>query len=211
MLSDAEVEVTGIDAFFREEAISDIVFERMQGKSWKESCPLQRSELRYLKMLHRNADARPQVGEMVVNAAIADKVLEIFRQLYENGYRIERMVLIDDFDADDTRAMRANNTSCFNFRYMSGSTTRLSRHAQGLAIDINPLYNPYVCKRTDGSWHIEPAEGSRYAFQRDRRTDIPYKIDRNDLAYQLFIAAGFRWGGSWQRVKDYQHFEVAVY
>ena len=208
MLSDAEVAVTGIDTYFREEPISDVVFARMQGKSWKDDCPLQRSELKYLKMLHRNADGHPQLGEMVVNAAIADKVLEIFRQLYEKDYRIERMVLIDDFDADDTKAMRANNTSCFNFRYMSGSTTRLSKHAQGLAIDINPLYNPYVRQRADGSWRIEPVEGEPYALHRDQRTDIPYKIDRNDFVYRLFIAAGFRWGGSWSRVKDYQHFEI---
>ena len=63
-------------------------------KSWKENCPLNRSELRYLKVLHRNDDGKPQRGEMVVNVAIADKVLTIFRQLYTAGYRIERMVLL---------------------------------------------------------------------------------------------------------------------
>ena len=82
--------------------------------------------------------------------------------------------------------MRANNTSCFNFRFQTGSTTRISKHGMGLAIDINPLYNPYVRRRRDGTFHVEPSEGRPYAFDRARRSDIPYKIDRNDEAYRLF-------------------------
>lgn len=175
---------------------------------WKENCPLNRSELRYLKVLHRNDDGKPQRGEMVVNVAIADKVLTIFRQLYTAGYRIERMVLIDNFDADDETSMRANNSSSFNFRFMTGSTTKISKHGLGLAIDINTLYNPYVKQKSDGTWHIEPATGEEYAFNRDNRTDIPYKIDHEDLAYKLFTAAGFECGGDWTSLKDYQHFEI---
>ena len=208
IVDENEVAATGISNWFKAEEISDEIFNRMWLKSWKENCPLDRSELRYLKVLHRNADGNPQRGEMVVNAAIADKMLTIFRQLYEAGYRIERMVLIDNYDADDESSMRANNSSSFNFRFMTGSTTKISKHGLGLAIDINTLYNPYVKEKADGSWHIEPATGEPYAFDRDNRTDIPYKIDHNDLAYRLFTEAGFEWGGDWISLKDYQHFEI---
>ena len=208
IVDENEVAATGVSNWFRAEEISDEVFSRMWLKSWKENCPLDRSELRYLKVLHRNADGKPQRGEMVVNAAIADKVLTIFMQLYEAGYRIERMVLIDNFDADDESSMRANNSSSFNFRFMTGSTTKISKHGLGLAIDINTLYNPYVKQKSDGTWHIEPATREEYAFNRDNRTDIPYKIDHEDLAYKLFTAAGFEWGGDWTSLKDYQHFEI---
>ena len=208
LVSEADVERSGVDAWFRSETISDQIFSRMWLKSWKEDCPLNRSELRYLKVLHRNADGNPQRGEMVVNAAIADKAIDIFRQLYLADYRIERMVLIDNYDADDESSMRANNSSSFNFRFMTGSTTKISKHVLGLAIDINTLYNPYVKEKADGSWHIEPATGEPYAFDRDNRTDIPYKIDHNDLAYRLFTEAGFEWGGDWISLKDYQHFEI---
>ena len=201
------VAAAGLDRCFVSEPVSDAVFARMQGRSWPANCPLKRSGLRYLRLLHRNAGGRPQMGEMVVNASIATKVVAIFRRLYELGYRIERMVLIDEYGADDETAMRANNTSCFNFRFQTGSTTRISKHGMGLAIDINPLYNPYVRRRRDGTFHVEPSEGRPYAFDRARRSDIPYKIDRNDEAYRLFTAAGFRWGGAWRSVKDYQHFE----
>ena len=208
LVSEADVERSGVDAWFRSETISDQIFSRMWLKSWKEDCPLNRSELRYLKVLHRNADGNPQRGEMVVNAAIADKAIDIFRQLYLADYRIERMVLIDNYDADDESSMRANSSSSFNFRFMPGSTTKISKHGLGLAIDINTLYNPYVKEKADGSWHIEPATGEPYAFDRDNRTDIPYKIDHNDLAYRLFTEAGFEWGGDWISLKDYQHFEI---
>lgn len=208
IVDENEVAATGISNWFKVEEISDEIFSRMWLKSWKENCPLNRPELRYLKVLHRNANGNPQRGEMVVNAAIADKVLAIFMQLYEAGYRIERMVLIDNFNADDETSMRANNSSSFNFRFMTGSTTKISKHGLGLAIDINTLYNPYVKQKSDGTWHIEPSTGEEYAFNRDNRTDIPYKIDHEDLAYKLFTAAGFEWGGDWTSLKDYQHFEI---
>lgn len=207
VVAEADVRSAGIGEWFCSEPISDAVFRRMAGKSWKKDCPLKRSDFRYLRMLHRNAAGMSQRGEMVVNARIADKVLSIFRQLYEADYRIECMVLIDDYDADDEKSMRANNTSAFNFRYKTGSKTEVSRHGMGLAIDLNTLYNPYVKRLPDGSWRIVPAAGRKYAFDRDKRHDIPYKIDRNDLVCRLFRNAGFRWGGSWRSLKDYQHFE----
>lgn len=207
-VSAAELHGGCTDDFFVAEEISDEVFDRMWLKSWKADCPLERSDLRYLRMLHCNADGVPQRGEMVVNAAIADKVLSIFRSLYESGYRIGRMVLIDDYDADDEKSMEANNTSAFNFRYMTGSRSKISKHGLGLAVDINSLYNPYVKRKSDGTWHIEPAAGVSYAHDRDSRTDIPYKIDHDDLAFRLFTEAGFKWGGDWKSLKDYQHFEI---
>ncbi len=208
VLNEAEIELSGgLDALFKFEEIDDNLFSRMWQKSWEEDCPLDRSELRYLKVLHRNADGKPQRGEMVVNAAIADKVTGIFRQLYNAGYRIERMVLVDNYDAEDEASMRANNSSSFNFRFISG-TTKISKHGYGLAIDINPLYNPFVLRQDDGSWHIEPVTGEAYAFDREVREDIPYKIDHNDSAYKLFTEAGFEWGGDWTTRKDYQHFEI---
>ena len=207
-VGDDEVTRTGLDRWFVSEPISDEVFSRMWLKSWKADCPLQRSDLRYLKILHRNARGEAQRGEMVVNASIADKVLEIFRKLYQAGYRIERMELIDNYDADDEKSMRANNSSAFNFRFMTGSKTRISKHGLGLAIDLNTLYNPYVKQKKDGSWHIEPSAARPYAFDRDSRNDIPYRIDHNDLAYRLFTEAGFVWGGDWHSLKDYQHFET---
>lgn len=207
IVSEAEIKERSTDLWFRSEEISDKVFARMWQKSWKENCTLRRSDLRYLKILHRNADGKSQRGEMVVNTSIANKVLRIFRKLYDAGYRIERMELIDNYDADDEKATMANNTSAFNFRFMTGSTTKVSKHGLGLAIDINPLYNPYVKRKADGTWHIEPYTAKKYAFDRQKRKDIPCKISHTDTAYRLLSEEGFRWGGDWRTLKDYQHFE----
>lgn len=207
VVSEAELKGTPAEMWFRAEEISDEVFARMWLRSWKRECPLRRSDLRYLKMLYCNADGKPQRGEMVVSVSIAEKVLRIFRRLYEAGYRIERMELIDNYMADDETAMRANNSSAFNFRFMTGSTIKVSKHGLGLAIDINPLYNPYVKRKANGMWHIEPSTAKPYAFDRDRREDIPCKISHEDLAYKLFKEEGFEWGGDWNSLKDYQHFE----
>ena len=226
VISEQDVARLGLDSCFTMSPIGDGLFRRMQdGGTWKPNTPASlRGQLRYLRMLHRNADGRPQMGEMVVNERIAARVLRIFRQLYEADYRIERMVLMDEYQADDETAMRHNNTSSFNFRFMANSTTRISKHGAGLAIDINPLYNPFVLvlgmsnaqlrrldyghRKRGVTYDFEPATGEPYAFERSKRTDIPMKIDRTDLAYKLFTAEGFAWGGDWSTRKDYQHFEV---
>ena len=134
---------------------------------------------------------------------IANDLKEIFQELYRNKYPIERMRLIDDYDADDERSMQDNNTSCFNFRAIAGSK-KLSKHSRGLAIDINPLYNPCVKRRADGTLSVQPATARQYA---NRNKKWRYKIDKDDLCHQLFTKHGFKWGGSWRSVKDYQHFE----
>ena len=114
--------------------------------------------------------------------------------------------MIDEYDGDDLASMEDNNTSCFNYRPVEG-TSSLSKHALGLAIDINPFYNPYITYNKDGSEKISPANASVYA---DRTASFPYKIDENDLCYQLFKEHGFTWGGHWNSCKDYQHFQKVV-
>ena len=190
------------DAFYIA-PISDELFARIYGKSFKENCTVPREDLRYLHVLHVDLDGMEHEGEMIVNYHIAEDVLEILRQLYEAKYPIERMRLVDEYDADDELSMEDNNSSSFNFRFIS-HTTRVSKHGLGLAVDINTLYNPYT-KIVDGVRIIEPITGEPYL---DREADFPYKIDHEDLCYRLFIEHGFEWGGDWEDRKDYQHFEI---
>ena len=162
-----------------------------------------RNDLRYVRALHWDYDGKTHLGEMVCNKRIARRVVLILRTLYENRYPIERMVLPDEYDADDERQMRDNNTSCFCYRAVAGGS-KLSKHARGLAIDINPLYNPYYKDRKNGTRFVQPATAREYC---DRKRRFRYKIVRNDLCYRLFTEQGFAWGGSWKSCKDFQHFE----
>jgi len=201
----ADAEAYGLGRCFVAEEISDSVFARMWKKSFKENCTIHRSELRYIKVLHYTLEGNIKLGEMVCNQAIASDLVDIFRQLFEAKYPIERMVLVDNYAAQDEASMEANNSSCFNFRPITGGR-RLSKHSQGRAVDINPFYNPYVKIRTNGTLYVEPRNATPYAA---RNQAFRYKIDHNDLCYKLFIQHGFTWGGDWKRVKDYQHFEKA--
>lgn len=182
--------------------IPDDIFAKMQGKSYKEDCTVPREDLRYVHVRHMGFDGEVKDGELVVNKAIADDVLAIFEELYKADYPIEKVRLVDEYDADDEASMSDNNSSAFNFRFIS-HTTRISKHGLGMAVDINTRYNPYV-KTVDGKLSIEPANGADYV---DRSKDFPHKIDHEDLCYKLFKEHGFTWGGDWTHSKDYQHFE----
>ena len=183
---------------FSSAPLPDSVFARMTGVSFPEGAAVPREELCYLRLSYYDFDGCEKVGEMVCHREIAQDLVEIFRALYEARYPIRSIRLIDDFGGDDEASMRADNTSCFNYRAKTGMRS-LSKHAFGLAVDVNPLENPYV--RPSG---VRPAEASPYA---DRMKEFAHKIDRNDLCYKLFREHGFSWGGDWRSVKDYQHFE----
>ena len=193
----------GIDKCFAAEPIPDGVWQRMQGKTYKENPYIGRDDLRHIRALHWDYDNQMHVGEMIVNKQIAECVARILRQLFDAKYPIQRMLLPDVYDADDETQMRDNNSSCFCYRVIAGST-KLSKHARGLAIDINTLYNPYYKDRNDGTRFIQPATAADYC---DRTWDFPYKIDHDDLCFRLFTEAGFEWGGDWTSCKDFQHFE----
>ncbi|MBR6319427.1 MAG: M15 family metallopeptidase [Prevotella sp.] len=194
----------GVDRCFAAEPIPDGVWQRMQGKTYKENPYIGRNDLRHIRALHWDYDNQIHVGEMICNAQIADRVARILRQLFDAKYPIQRMLLPDVYDADDETQMRHNNSSSFCFRAIAGST-KLSKHARGLAIDINTLYNPYYKDRADGTRFIQPATAEAYC---DRTKSFRYKIDHDDLCFRLFTEAGFEWGGDWTSCKDFQHFEL---
>lgn len=192
-------EISNMDALFYSEEIPDSVFARMDGVSFGEGCIVSREDLRYVRVLHIGFDEKTHIGELVCNQALADDFVSVFKELYEESYLIEKMLLVDEYDGDDEKSMEDNNTSCFNFRPVPGSD-HLSQHAYGRAIDVNPLYNPYIT--ADG---YTPVNAGAYT---DRSENTPHKIDEGDLCYQVFTEHGFFWGGNWNSVKDYQHFQM---
>jgi hypothetical protein len=201
------LDTTGVDqevleSLFYAEEISEEVKERINGKSYGEECDVPYSELRYIRVLHTGFDGQTHIGELIVNNDIAMDIIEIFKELYEVSYPVERMVLVDEYEADDNTSMEANNSSAFNYRRIDRST-RLSEHSYGRAIDINPLYNPYV-RVINGETVVLPEGGSAYT---DRDQECPYYIKEGDPCWAAFVKRGFTWGGDWENHKDYQHFQ----
>lgn len=181
--------------------IDDITYNRIKDQSFKDNHKISRDDLRYLNISYWGFDDKRHEGEMIVHREVADDVIAIFKTLYDHKYPIAKMVLVDEYKADDNLSMADNNTSAFNYRVISG-TTKLSNHAYGLAIDINPIQNPYV-KGTI----IEPSEGSNYLDRNIYQTGM---ILKDDVCYEAFTSKGWSWGGEWRSIKDYQHFEIYI-
>jgi hypothetical protein len=174
---------------------------RMRGSSHRAGCPVPLSDLRHLTMTYRGFGGVARTGEMVVHRRFARDVTEVFGRLYDVGYPIARMRLVDEYGGDDDASMAANNTSGYNCRRVAGQTN-WSDHALGAAIDINPVQNPYV---RPGS--IDPPAGRRFAqIDRGRSAPVPTGVIRqDDLLVREFARIGWQWGGDWISSKDYQH------
>jgi D-alanyl-D-alanine carboxypeptidase-like protein len=174
---------------------------RMIGVSWKPGCPVPIDDLRIIDMNFIGFDgAVHSGGQLMVHRLVAPQVVEAFRVLFENGFPIRRMELIENYGGSDDASMAADNTSAFNCRPITGTTDRFSIHSYGQAIDINTVENPYV----RGSTVLPPA-GVDYLDRTDVR---PGMITKNDVVEKAFREQKFFWGGDFNSLKDYQHFET---
>ncbi len=180
--------------------IDDDLAARMT-TSWREGCPVALSDLRYVLVSHWDSAGEVRIGELVVAAAWAEELVQVFGDLFEAGFPIQQMRLIDDFAGSDPASMVANNTSAFNCREVAYRPGVWSNHASGTAIDVNPRVNPYV----DGDF-IDPPEGAPYI---DRSVEVAGGIYPGDAVTQAFGAIGWEWGGDWSGAADYQHFSAA--
>lgn len=134
------IETEDAESGFYCTALTEDIKARITGSSYPDTQePLQISyeELSYVHVLHYDFEGQIQEGELICNQAVAQDLVEIFYELYESQYPIEKIRLIDEYSADDEASMADNNTSCFNYRTVPGST-KLSNHSYGFAIDINP-------------------------------------------------------------------------
>ncbi len=188
--------------------ISPKVFERINGRSWLPVCP-PLEDLRYLRLSHWGYDNEIHLGEMIVHKDVTLDVIEIFKELFENHFPIERINLIDDYFEEgkgrnkiDDASMADNNTSAFFFRLIGG-TDIVSEHGLGTAIDINPRLNPYYNVITG---YFSPSNAQEFLDR--ERIDVPGMITKESICYKAFIKRGWKWGGNWKNVKDYQHFCV---
>ena len=198
-----EVETNVSEIIFESYEIPDYIVTKMIGNSMPISNmeKIDIRDLAYLQVTYWGFDEKSHIGEMIVNKKIAQEVLDIFKEVYENKYHIEKIRLIDEYGANDEESMQDNNTSAFCYRVVKNSK-KLSNHSLGIAIDINPLYNPYI----DGK-RIEPANAGIY---KDRNINVKGIIRKGDTLYNAFIKRGWKWGGNWKTKKDYQHFEKDI-
>lgn len=181
--------------------ISPHLKERMTGKSWHRGCPVPIRRLRLIHASYHGFDGEDHIGKLVAHKNAVKALVRSLRSMYRKGFKIRKMFLVDRYEGNDRRSMRADNTSAFNCRRVSG-TDRWSEHAYGRAIDINPVENPYIA--SDG--RVSPRRGAPYA---DRSQHKKGMIHRGSSTVRAFARVGWGWGGKWNSSKDYQHFSAS--
>jgi hypothetical protein len=168
--------------------------------SWHLGCPVAPAGLRLVTMTYRGFDHRVHTGGLVVNAAVTGKMILVFRKLFAMHYPIRKMVPVDTYHGSDFASIQADNTSSFNCRDATGSSS-WSEHAYGLAVDLNPCENPYVA--ADG---YEAHQHCRQYV--DRSLQDRGMIHAGDRVVRAFAWVGWGWGGVWPGARDYQHFSA---
>lgn len=168
--------------------------EALRGSSIPSSV---KNKLDLVSLKYYGFDGKLHQGQIIVNKEIANDIVEIFKVIEEVKFPVEKVVPIVEYNWSDEKSMNDNNTSSFNYRFISGSRI-LSMHANGLAIDINPKQNPYVKNGTS-----IPA-GSEYKLKNMGTIEPDSKI------VKAFKERGWTWGGDWKSLKDYQHFQKNI-
>ena len=181
--------------------VDEETWASMIGVSWKPGCPVPIDDLRIIEMNHWGFDGEVhEGGQLMVHRLVAEDVVTAFGELFAARFPIRRMQLIEAYGGSDDASMADDNTSAFNCRPITGTTDRFSIHSYGQAIDINTVENPYVKGTT-----VLPQAGRAYLDREDVR---PGMITKNDAVEKAFRDAKFFWGGDFNSLKDYQHFET---
>jgi len=185
--------------------LSDNIQHTMKkGGSWKQGCPVPLKDLRYLRLKYLDFEGQTREGEMIVHKAVANEVVNIFNELYDIDYPIHKMKLVSAYKANDWESIEADNTSAFNCRNATGSK-KWSKHSYGKAIDINPIENPYI-SRTGYISHKASLIYKKRVHQKNKHPENRAVLLKHDQATKIFKKYGWKWGGDWSGVKDYQHF-----
>ncbi len=152
-------------------------------------------ELVLTDVYYYSFDNKLHKGQLVIHKTLEKDIKEIFFLLRENKFPVKKVLPIVMYDWSDNESMKDNNTSAFNYRFIAG-TKRLSNHSYGRAIDINPFQNPAVYK----NGKISPPGA---VYNKSKAGTI---VD-DDFIVRAFLDRGWRWGGHWNSLKDYQHFD----
>jgi hypothetical protein len=151
-------------------------------------------QMELLTVQYYGFDGKLHLGQIVLNKNVVQDIKEIFEFIKETKFSVNKVTPISAYNWSDEESMKDNNTSSFNYRFISGSRV-ISQHAYGIAIDINPLQNPYV---KNGKYL---PEYSSYDITK------PGTITPWSNIVKEFKKRGWIWGGDWRSLKDYQHFE----
>ncbi|MBP8535527.1 M15 family peptidase [Streptomyces sp. MK37H] len=166
---------------------------------WRQGCPATRAQLRRVEINHHGFDAKVHRGVLVVHADTADTVVRVFTRLFDERFPIRKMRPLEEYDGDSDASLRADNTAAYNCRRPDqiNAPEKESPHANGRAVDINPLENPWQDLRCK-CW----SPSARYK----ERTDGKGVIVKGGTVWKVFKEEGWVWQDI--DVPDYMHFDT---
>jgi hypothetical protein len=167
--------------------------------TWRTGCPVTAAQLSWVRLTFWGFDDRRHTGELLVNSAAADKIVTVFRALYDARFPLEQLHITTRAEQSAAPTGDGNDTGAFNCRPAVGQT-RFSEHAYGLAVDVNPFQNPYHRGRL-----VLPELASAYLDRHEVRAGM---IEPDGPVVRAFAGIGWGWGGSWQHSKDFEHFSA---
>jgi hypothetical protein len=186
---------TGFAAKIVDPAPADVIAR----STWARGCPVKATQLAWVRVTFRGFEGARHTGELLVNSRAAEPLVRVFHQLYDDRFPIEEMRITPKAEQNVAPTGDGNDTGSFNCRPVRGATT-YSQHAYGLAVDVNPFQNPYL----KGDL-VLPELASAY---KDRSRQRPGMILPGGPVVRAFASTGWGWGGSWQSLKDLQHFSA---
>ncbi|WP_338146110.1 M15 family metallopeptidase, partial [Streptomyces scabichelini] len=182
-------------------AVPDTQWQKMKDAGMvREGCPVTSpDQLRRMEINHHGFDGEIHRGVLVVNADTADSFVRIFTALFDAEFPIRQMKPLEEYGGDNTASLAADNTAAFNCRRTNqiNAPASESPHANGRAVDINPVENPWMDLRCK-CWKPGTANSAR--------TEGKGKILEGGPVWQTFIDEGWIWQNI--DVPDYMHFDT---
>ena len=184
--------------------IDDEMWALMQNRSIDPGLPCPaRDSLRVVDVPYTSISGRELRGQLVVAEEVAEDIADVFERIYASGrFRFGRIQPAWKYGGSDISSMAANNTVGFLCRAVADGS-KAAAHAEGMAIDVNPVTNPHVTP--DRTW---PRAGRAHDEERERnRRDAGLRgiIRPGDIVVRSFEEIGWNWGGN-SEPPDYQHF-----
>jgi peptidoglycan LD-endopeptidase CwlK len=171
----------------------------------KGQCPARILRQQCLLTVHYvGFDGQLHRGQIVVHEDATTDIHDFFALAEKLTFPISGVVPLahPDYTWDrDQTVLRANLTYGFNYRPVHG-TGRLSDHSHGLAIDVNPMQNPYI-RHGDKPLHWPSVVWSPKA---------PGTLTATHPLVRLMESRGWTWSGhehvtpEGHTVIDYMHF-----
>lgn len=186
-------------------SVDKSIFAEMQKLNiWRKDCPVSRDRLKIVDFSYYNFQQQVEHGgQIMIFDVLAESLMKIMQELFALKFPISKARLMNFYRGDDELAMEDNNSSGFNFRYIKG-TKKISMHGLGMAVDINPLQNPFIVKDEKTQKTVIYPEGGKSFLDRSNvRSGMVEHI------VPLLYKHGFKiWGGSWSSPIDYHHFQL---